>query len=294
MPKLPILAFLFSACIVASVRGALVHRYSFNGNINDSVGGAHGMLIDGGQPNAVFAIGVLDVSSNSTAPYASDQTGAYVDLPGSIFSAAFLGGAAGELTLEMWGEASQDLPLASPFTLSNRQPSIGSPVGDSLWMTTTVHPQLNESFGVSVYDAPGENRRAAAHGPPIVGQVVHLAVAFQLTEFVPRSGRYFGGLSFYFNGELKGVMEYQSGVELSRMENAVMCLGRPVADSAPLLNGRFDEFRIYDARLNADEIRRSYLRGPNNVPEPHSAYLVGFAAMVGAIGRKRSQPLSPE
>src|SRR5688572_9959079 len=43
---------------------ALAHRYSFSGNVNDSVGTAHGTLVDAGAPTATFTGGQLDLSGN--------------------------------------------------------------------------------------------------------------------------------------------------------------------------------------------------------------------------------------
>lgn len=80
-----------------SAGAALVHRYDFNGNVNDIVGTANGNLVDPGNI-ATFSGGMLNLpgggaNSNQT-PFA---TGAYVNLPNGIISS--LGNQA---TFETW------------------------------------------------------------------------------------------------------------------------------------------------------------------------------------------------
>src|SRR5687768_204803 len=78
-----------AACITPrDAVAALAHRYSFSGNANDSVGTAHGTVVDLGGPTAVFANGELDLSANTGE--GSDAIGedAYVDLPNGLITQA--------------------------------------------------------------------------------------------------------------------------------------------------------------------------------------------------------------
>ena len=72
-----------------------VHRYSFNGNANDSVGGAHGTLVDN-TGSSSYANGQL-VLGNTGSENSANNTGDYVDLPNGIISALADNG-----TFETW------------------------------------------------------------------------------------------------------------------------------------------------------------------------------------------------
>ena len=99
------------ACLIAaipsSLQAAVVHKYTFNnGNANDSVGTAHGTVIDNtGISN--FAGGAINLSGNNGAGSGQDfsvatTVGAYVDLPNGVFTGAVNGGAFGQASLEIW------------------------------------------------------------------------------------------------------------------------------------------------------------------------------------------------
>src|SRR5262245_44735321 len=67
----------------------LKHRYTFNGNANDSIGTAHGTVVDAGAPTAVFTLsGQLDLSGNTGQGSNGITNDAYVDLPNGIINAA--------------------------------------------------------------------------------------------------------------------------------------------------------------------------------------------------------------
>ncbi|BBO33903.1 hypothetical protein [Lacipirellula parvula] len=122
MPRFFALSMLFLAGVCSASNAALVHRYSFSGNVNDSIGTAHGTIVDPGTVNHAFAGGKLDVQTNRGLPYPQNADGAFVELPGNIFSAAFLGGVAGEITIEMWVEVAALTPWASPFNFGYAAP----------------------------------------------------------------------------------------------------------------------------------------------------------------------------
>lgn len=75
----------------------LVHRYGFNGNANDSIGTAHGTVVDLGESNHAFETGqlVLNNAGLNSRPVQNDPNlgdrlldvqGAYVDLPNGMIS----------------------------------------------------------------------------------------------------------------------------------------------------------------------------------------------------------------
>ena len=106
MPRPLIVAFILAVSVVAGAQGALVHRYSFDGNVNDSIGGAHGTIVDAGDSNVNYVDGKLDLSSNVGYNYRLNQGDAYISLPGAILNNAFVGGVDGEMTVEIWAQPS--------------------------------------------------------------------------------------------------------------------------------------------------------------------------------------------
>jgi len=90
-----ILTSWFVMILACSLRADLVHRYSFSGNCNDSIGSSHGTLINGtGQSG--YANGQLTLGNNGSQS-STDSLIDYVDLPNGIISS--LGTQA---TLETW------------------------------------------------------------------------------------------------------------------------------------------------------------------------------------------------
>ena len=81
--------------IVASVQGAIVHRYDFNGDPNDTVGTADGVLVNN-TGRAEFDDGLLTFG-NQGIERSNANDGDYVNLPNGMISA--LGDQA---TFETW------------------------------------------------------------------------------------------------------------------------------------------------------------------------------------------------
>ena len=63
---------------------APVHRWSFTGDAGDSIGGAHGVVVDGGPATANFTDGQLDLSANRGQRSDANLDDAYVDLPNGL------------------------------------------------------------------------------------------------------------------------------------------------------------------------------------------------------------------
>ena len=86
-----------AAVLAAGAQGAVVHRYDFAGDPNDSVGGAHGTLINN-TTRAAYAGGQLTLGNQGTENSNNvPLVGDYIDLPNGIISA--LGNQA---TFEVW------------------------------------------------------------------------------------------------------------------------------------------------------------------------------------------------
>jgi len=283
MRRLLLLLTLVAICIAPDARGALVHRYSFNGNVNDSIGSAHGWIVDGGEPNAVFADGKLDVSSNVGHPFSSNQNGAYAELPGEIVADAYLGGVAGEMTLEMWIEPTGAASWSTPFSVGSRTREVIDVLPGKYLQFYSI-----TNFGVSRLEAyggtsPGKfiNDTSAL----ALGQLHHVAIAFYLKSFHVPTNTYTGGVSLFIDGNLVGTTE-TPGMNYDRIPGALVWLGRSMWLNDPIFDGKYDEFRVYDNKLSAAEIQRNFALGPNVVPEPQSIGLV-IMAIIGLACRNR-------
>ena len=98
-----ILAGLTIGGLTREASAALAHRYSFTSDANDSVGTAHGTVIDADTPSHMFVNGQLDLTANTgQGSNAAAITDAYVDLPNGIISAAGASGTSGAFSMELW------------------------------------------------------------------------------------------------------------------------------------------------------------------------------------------------
>ena len=90
-----------------------MHRYTFNsGNANDSIGTAHGVMVDPAPANHTFtAAGKLDMSGNDGG---NPGNNAYLNLPNLIIQGAAQSGTSGALSLEWWFTVSEAAHLAAP------------------------------------------------------------------------------------------------------------------------------------------------------------------------------------
>jgi hypothetical protein len=274
---------LVAICIASDVHGALVHRYSFNGNVNDSIGSAHGWIVDGGEPNAVFADGKLDVSSNVGHPFSSNQNDAYAELPGSIVADAYLGGVAGEMTVEMWIEPTGAASWSTPFSVGSRTREAVNVIPDKYLQFYSMTMQ-----GVSRVEAYGGTSLGNFVNDTTaltVGQLHHVAISFYLKSFHAPTNTYTSGVSLFIDGNLVGTTD-TPGMNYDRIPGALVWLGRSMWLNDPIFDGKYDEFRVYDSKLSVAEIQRSFALGPNAVPEPQ-AMCLAVVSIVGLACRIR-------
>lgn len=284
------------------------HRYSFNGDANDSVGGAHGTLVN---PNATAsyasfttAPGQLDLRFNNTATngaITSNQdfslpaaTGAYVDLPNGTISV--LGPGA---TFEAWITEETQRTWARVFDFGRsdvgENSSAGANNSNYLFLTPRAlgapgGPPNNNAGGPVRFAHRSLNPPPAAggYGENFVddntflatGAEHHLAVVWD--EVAGTQRLYVDGVE----------VEQQSGVLRSTLTLATLqdlnnWLGRSQWGD-PLFDGLFNELRIYDRALSAGEVLGNFQAGPdtvNVIPEPGT--VVGALAVVALLAVRR-------
>ena len=115
-------------------------------------------------------------------------------------------------------------------------------------------------------------------------QAAHMVVVFD------EGGGLFGEtvVRFYRDGELKS--EMSTNTKLSDIHDVNNWLGRSNWAGDSNLDGSYDEFRLYDHALSADEVLGNYQAGAdrvNLVPEPASLGTAAALALAFVARRRR-------
>jgi hypothetical protein len=235
------------------IRSGLVHRYSFDGNVNDPVGGADGIIID---PNAItdprisFAGGqmLLDNYELNTNP-ADVNLIAYVELPAGIISALD-----NYMTIEVWLTPHRNNAWTTIFAFGdtwNPNPWIDGFTGGRVG----VLAQLNR----------GGNGGPSFTGIAPGGGQVNMSSPDLLTlneevMFTATWNGNTGQMRQYVNGVLTDTDNLNA--RLSDMEDIKNWIGIGFWPDA-ILNASLNEFRIYDTALPSYYINAHYIAGPD-------------------------------
>jgi len=231
---------------VASCSGlldSLVHRYSFNGSgavVTDSLGGPDGTVVN------------AELSGDGTVALEGRMTDEYVDLPNGILSVL------DSVTLETWLTWYGGNEWQRIFDFGDGSSGVEdeqSPGGFSYLFLTPHIPDSGGGFLRVAYQRNGAGEiQLDAPNPLYTAKVAHVAVTFDASSET---------LSLYLDGVLQNSNVFGIPVRMSEINDINNWLGRSqfVADAE--LGGRIEEFRIYSAALNADQIRTSFSSGPN-------------------------------
>lgn len=284
-------ALVFSAILAAAglpgrAGAALVHRYDFNGNVNDIVGTANGDLVDPGNV-ATFAGGMLNLpgggaNSNQT-PFA---TGAYVNLPNGIISS--LGNQA---TFETWINMNANRNWAEiwSFGKSDAGEDVASGAPNSRYITLIPQNGANQKLrlthrSVGGTGDPAENfvDGSSALSTGTEHQVVAVWNETDTTDG-PTGTQY-----LYLDGVLVGHSAIRSGISLATLSDVNNWLGRSQWPD-PLIDAKYDDFRIFNTALSAQDVVTDFNAGPNQVgvPEPSVVAIAMTAACLGLARRRR-------
>lgn len=283
--------------IAGSSRGALVHRYRFDGDAVDAVGSADGVVVDPGSPSHAFVGGRLDLTANQGAGH--QATDAYVHLPANTVVEAFDGGVFGEMSLEFWVEPSEVREYASFFATGSRAGALDSDVATQ---AIELYP-----FGIHHSGDPGTfvvvtKPRNSGHFTHFIdpalptGRPSHVVLTFKgYGNGVPAPTNPLltrGDCSIYVDGELVRTVGFMPERVIHGPTAAEVWLGRPLyLVTDPFFAGYYDEFRIYDTRLTGAEVARNYALGPEALPEP-TAVVLGFLAAANLVVRAPRRTLS--
>lgn len=229
----------------------LIHRWSFNGDLNDSVGGAHGVLVDP-QGIASWTTERLNVSANSGQ--SSNQfpftSGAYVDLPNGIISSI-----EGDATFEWWGTVSRNRTWAEIFSFGRSNGGEDRSDGAQNQDYVTLIPEAGTGrLRLTHRDGDTQTESFVDWTSALAtGVEYHVAVVWDSAADVQR---------LYVNGALVGTSTLV--FDLAGIQDVNNWLGRSQWDD-PLFDGYHNEFRIYDRALASADITNSYVAGPDAI-----------------------------
>jgi hypothetical protein len=231
------------------VQNALIHRYSFDGTgteVRDSKYAAHGEVIGTTLPGS----GAL--------PLVAAEPPQYVDLPDGVVSGLT------DATFEAWvtwlGTSSWQRIFDFGSNNSAELAAGAAASGTSYIFLTAASsantPQmLPRGLRVS-YSTNGVNDEEICQGPDTLPIAVQAHVAVVVSQLEQK-------MMLYQDGKLLSTCDLTRPLSAIKAENN--WLGRSNYSGDTYFEGIFDEFRIYNAALSADEIADSFAAGPGGM-----------------------------
>jgi hypothetical protein len=255
LKRLILCGLAWASCSAAEA--VLVHRYTFNGSANDSVGTAHATVVDPGAPTAVFANGLLDLSANAGQGSNAITNDAYVDLPNGIVSSAAANGA---VSFEFWASVAttRTWQRFGDFGASNNGENTSASGSTAQYLMITPNSG-RFADGLEITNHPASNAgepNAGITGPFPTGSVEHVVAVYDQNT---------AAMTLYHNGLPVGFGTMHPEVDLKLPVDNNNWLGRSQWND-PVFDGSYDEFRIYNHALTEAEVAASFTAGP--VPPP--------------------------
>jgi hypothetical protein len=235
----------------------LLHRWSFNGNTNDSVGGATATLNFG----ATVTSSELDLTPNVKDPPA------YADLP---IQASLQANITNEVTYEFWYQI-------DTLTANNRLFMSGDIFTDAFQFIPHI-----STAGVAQYRSDttaGHGVLSVNSGLAVVNTPTHVAMTYKDNN----------AFNVYINGALLNTTSTAGKASASHTTFAKNLIGANwVGGLASGSSAKVDEFRIYTNDLSAATVAANFASGPDGaiVPEPATITMI-LAAAVALAWRVR-------
>ncbi len=233
-----------------TVSEGLVHRYSFTGDATDSIGAAHGTIVDPNE-HITFDLGQMKIDNpdiNASIVNATAGLFSYVDFPDGIVSSLH-----DYMTIEIWltpHRTNAWTPIFAFGRSGNDDPFTQGFNG----CQTGIYAQLNQG-GNDLPACKGFN----GSGNNELNSGVTIAADEAIMYAVTWDGNT-GTMSLYLNGELQG--STGTNMQLADINDTMNWLGLPYWPDS-VLNASIDELRIYDWALDAPWIMEHYVQGPD-------------------------------
>jgi hypothetical protein len=252
------------AIMPVSVRSEVVHRYSFTSDASDSIGGADGTIVDAGTtPNHAFVDGMVDFSDNFGEGSNVIIEDAYVDLPNGIVSAAVNSGTAGAVSFEWWATVTETHTWQrfGDFGTSNNgeDTSVSGNASEYVIITPNSGRYGN---GLEITNHPASNAaepNVGLQGPFPLEEEAHVVAVYDHSDSTDGPN---GTMYMYMDGDLIGSNLIHDDMNLTSFDDNNNWLGRSQWND-PVFVGSFNEFRIYDTALTAEDVEASFAAGPD-------------------------------
>jgi hypothetical protein len=229
--RLVLAAAVFTWLAAANVsNGDIIHRWSFNGDTSDSVGGENGVLM-----------GNARVDSSQLQLDGSDSTYLFLPVTDSIQNLT-------NMTIEGWATWND------PTGFWERIFDFGSGPLENCFLTPQAGAQGTPfRYAITIGGGGGEQDTSAFNHFP-VGVASHFAITVD---------KDFGITTLYLNGKAQCI-EFGNPITFFDMDipPTNTYLGKSQYND-PYFLGSIDEFRIYNNALSSDDVYNSYLAGPD-------------------------------
>ena len=267
---------LFVFFLSTAIQAEITHRWSFNdGTTEDSIGGAHGVLVNN-TGNSEVSDGTLTLA-NDGSQSSDDNDGDYLDLPNGIISSN-----GDQATFEFWvswtDQSTSTWAELMSFGTSNNGEDTSSSGSSSTYIMITPKHGSNSNGTIRSgykYGVTGVENHLNHSSQMPLNEMTHIAVSWDGNNSTT---------SLYVNGELSD----QNSIHFSIADDLIdnnNWLGRSQWDD-PMFGGTYDEVRIYNQALSAADIMADYLLGTEITParSPSPAH--------GSIGISENATLS--
>lgn len=231
----------------------LTHRWSFNGDGTDSVGGSTAIAGTGatfGATSVDLVTGTVDLGSGAKI---------------NTYSA---------VTFDAWFSYSTIPNNVHLFVVDN-----GNGGGTGNYLRYNVYDSGNGNNGISFLESTwnaGGKLPAGASQLPASPVVVHLTAVYDPSASTK---------SIYVDGALVATSNV-TNVAMNILTSNVS-LGKSPWGSDPKLTGSIDEFRIFEGAMDSAEVAGYHALGPGVVPEPVSLSLLSLGGL-GLLARRRA------
>jgi hypothetical protein len=259
------------SAVIAPAYGQLVHRYSFTSNANDSVGTAHGTVVDPLAVTHAFTGGQLDLSANAGELSNAITEDAYLNLPNGIVSAAAAGGMNGAVAFEYWFTVSENRTWQrlGDFGTSNGGEDTSASGSATPYLSIVATSGRGNIVDMTNHTTTGQEPAAGFAGTPVLGQQYHIMAVFNHND--PRGFTADGSngtMTLFLNDGVGPQQVAYAGIhpniDIRTLPDVNNWLGRSQWGD-PLFDGLYNEFRIYNSAPSAAYVASSFAAGPNAI-----------------------------
>ncbi len=237
-------------------KALLTHRWSFNGNLNDSVGTSHATVVD---PDSNAAAGgtVTQNATSVTLSGGASGTSAAVRLGGNL-----VGLRSTPVTIELWATNNAVQNWGRVF-------DFGSGTTEYLFMSWTRGTDAANDQVEWIDSGVVNNRGTTNASAYTLGSQYHIVLT--LTPAAYSNGAATAGtlVTWYITpavatGNIVAKGSFTTANTLPALNDVDNWLGRSMWTGDNVANATYDEVRIWNGALTSDEINTYQLAGPNS------------------------------